>query len=519
MSSHARWALPALLASLVMVAPVRADSSADAPDAAPSSDGLQRGDSLETDAQEPGAPLSLADAMQMAATNRIDVSVQAAAVDAARADRRRAGSAWLPHLEGRGLYARIDEDRAEASFGSQPEDRTTVGATLSQVVYSDDVLTARRTAGRAYEAQQALADDARLDAMASAALRYLDLLSARAVHRIDLENLKLTLSNLDLARVRHQVGTTGPEEVYRWEAQEARHRSAVIESGARVDAARNSLNQAIGLDQDTPWQVSEVALADDDVYFLGDRLRPYFADAERMAVLREFSVAEAVRHSPALQALDARLAAQRLVVASLRRQGLVPTLTASLTYDHVLDETFSGPSMAEAFGSSAASAAGGDTDDEEWVAALSASLPIFEGGGRMARVARARADLAQMEHARERERQSLELRTRIALHAVASSQPDIGLSRVAADRARKNLDVIVDKYANGSVPILDLLDAQNQARVEAQTAAIAVHRYLKSLVDYQRAVSWFDLNRTDAERDEWLRRLQAYENARTGGRP
>lgn len=448
--------------------------------------------------------ITLADAMRLASSNRIDVRVQAAAVDAARAGQRAAGSAWGPQMQAHGRYSRIDEDRAEASFRSQPEDRTVAGASLTQVLYDEDARAGRASAGRALEAQRALAEETRLDAMAAAGARFVDLLSARALQRIDQDNLKLTQSNLDLARVRQQVGTAGPEEVYRWEAQEARQRGAVIASEARVHIALASLNQAMSCAQDTAWEVREVE-AEGPADFLGGRLLPYLGDAAKFAALLDFAIAEALRTSPALRALDEQAAVARIQRDSLRRRGYLPSIAASVTYDRVLDETFTGPGFGAASDTSAP-----ETDDDEWVAALSATLPLFESGGRLARVARAQAELDRLTASRESARQSIEERLRAALQIAAASQPNIGLSALAADRARRNLDVIQDKYANGTVPILDLLDAQNQSQVEAQNAALAVHRYVKAILEVQRALGWFDLDVAAAGKDDWVRRLEAF---------
>lgn len=475
-----------------------------------------RADILHADALEKGEVLVLETAMLIAASNSIDIAVKAGDVESARQQWRQAGSALLPQVKGQADYWRIDEDRAESSFGAQPEDRSAIGAELSQVLFHDDAFSARRSARRSHAGRQAEAEAVRLDAMAQAGARFLDLLSARAVHRIDLENLRLTQSNLDLARLRHKVGTAGPEEVYRWEAQEARNRSSSIASEASELAALNALNQAMGLDQNTPWKPAEIELGDEDFYFLGNRLRQVVENMHELDALQEFSVAEAIRNSPTLRALDLGIEAQAIELGQLRRKGALPEVAASLTYDYILDQTFAGPAAAPGGGAATAASA---VDDEEWIFAVTASLPLFEGGGRLARVAQARAELDRQTQSRERERQLIEMNARSAIHAAQSSQPNIRLSRVAADRTRKNLDVIRDKYASGSVSILDLLDAQNQANVEAQTAAIAVYTYLQDLIAYQRAISWFAADRTEEEQDQWFQRFQAFRAQRAQPAP
>jgi outer membrane protein TolC len=96
------------------------------------------------------------------------------------------------------------------------------------------------------------------------------------------------------------------------------------------------------------------------------------------------------------------------------------------------------------------------------------------------------------------------------LYALQSSHPNIGLSRTAADRAHKNLDVVRKKYAQGAVSILDLLDAQNQVLTQDQAAAIAVYTYLQDLVQFQRAISWFEWMQADPAKKEFVVGLESF---------
>ncbi len=61
----------------------------------------------------------------------------------------------------------------------------------------------------------------RLDIAQQTATAYLNVLRAKTFERVQKDNLQLTRSNLELARVRRQIGVSGPAEVYRWESQMA----------------------------------------------------------------------------------------------------------------------------------------------------------------------------------------------------------------------------------------------------------------------------------------------------------
>jgi outer membrane protein TolC len=70
--------------------------------------------------------------------------------------------------------------------------------------------------------------------------------------------------------------------------------------------------------------------------------------------------------------------------------------------------------------------------------------------------------------------------------------------------------VTQDKYARGLVSILNLLDAQNQAFVANQNATIAVYTYLTDIINMQRAISWFEIEQSEAAKDRGFRIFSAF---------
>ena len=66
-----------------------------------------------------------------------------------------------------------------------------------------------------------------------------------------------------------------------------------------------------------------------------------------------------------------------------------------------------------------------------------------------------------------------------------------------------------DKYAQGLVNVTDLLSAQNESFVAQQGAAAAVYAFLIDLVNFQRALAWFEDDRTPEEREQLRQRVDA----------
>ncbi|MCK5527612.1 MAG: TolC family protein, partial [Candidatus Latescibacteria bacterium] len=137
----------------------------------------------------------------------------------------------------------MDEDRAAAGMGQQPERTVSGSVTATQVLYSEAAWANVAIQKLLHTAREEERKQLRLNITQSAATAYLNVLRAKTFERIQKENLKRTRSNLELARVREVVGSAGPAEVYRWESEMAFNRKTVIEANARRNLAEMELNR------------------------------------------------------------------------------------------------------------------------------------------------------------------------------------------------------------------------------------------------------------------------------------
>ncbi|MDX1386636.1 MAG: TolC family protein, partial [bacterium] len=145
-----------------------------------------------------------------------------------------------------------------------------------------------------------------------------------------------------------------------------------------------------------------------------------------------------------------------------------------------------------------------------WAFTGSASLPIFQGGFRVHDMNQAKAGLMRLQAQRTLALQQVEQDTRSQMNDISSSRPNIYFTRKAADKAKLNLDIVKEKYAEGKVGILDLLDAQNEYITREQEAALAVYRYISDVLEVQRSMAYFDIDHTPAENEVFLQEAQDY---------
>jgi outer membrane protein TolC len=440
------------------------------------------------------------------AANR-SLAEQQRAVASGAEDVRRARSILLPQADVSALGLVIDEDRAAASLGSQPERSVTASGSVSQIVFSEPALANLSIEKSLQRSREGELDQVELDVAQSAAAAYVNVLSAATFERIQKENVRLTRDHLELARTRESVGISGETDVHRWESQIATNRKAAIEANAARNLAEMELSRVLHRPLEEPFVLEEATLDDPD--FLGNLALelPYFEDKIAFRALRDFMAEEALRASPEIAQLAAAAAAARRRVTSARRAFWLPEVALQGQADRELSASGAGSEPPPA-------ALGPAPDETDWSVALSATYPLFQGGARLAEERQAREEAARLDEQRAAVAERVEQRVRATFHNAGASHAGIREANLALEAARKNLTLVSDTYSRGALSPIDLLDAQNAYIVADESASNAVHDFLLDIIDAQRAVGRFDFLMSPEERDAFLERLGAFMSAR-----
>jgi outer membrane protein TolC/ABC-type uncharacterized transport system substrate-binding protein len=475
---------------------------------------------LSPPAADPGRTLSLADAVRLAVDANLDLAVADFAVSAGAQDVRAARSNLLPQIEVSALGTAIDADRAEASFGSQPQRTLSGSANATQLVFSEPAWSNLAIQGHLQRSREVDRESLRLDVILNAAAAYLNVLRAQTFERIQRENVQLTRANLQRARVRQLIGVSSPSEVYRWESQIASGRRAAIDANAQRNIAEMELNRVLHRPLEESYVTVETGLDDESLVTGDPRYLEYFRNRSVFRSFRAFLVREAIENAPELEQVDAAIAAQRRAYRSASNSFWSPTVALSGGISNRFAEGGAGAEFAPQFppGTPDLSGLFPQANDLNLSMGLSVSLPVFTGGSRFVQRAQAREELEGLTAQREALAERIEQRIRTALHRAGSSFAGIGLARDGADAARNNLDLVTDSYARGVVSVVELLDAQNAALVADLAAATAVYTFLLDIMEVERAGASFSFFLTEVEREDFFDRLGAFVAANSSSR-
>ncbi|MEM0961198.1 MAG: TolC family protein [Bacteroidota bacterium] len=476
---------------------------------------------LEADVMDTGSvpesALTLDQAIREAANGALAVRAEAFAVRANQEEVGLARSAILPQVGVASTARVINDDLARVALGgAEPEWLVTVGAQLSQVLFDEPAFAGVAITRRVAIARGFDLAEARLDAADRAASGFVDLLRAETGASIERATLTRTRTNLEAARLRRTVGSSGPAAVARLEAEVAQSRGRLAQVLGAAEAARVALNGALNraLNEPVAPQVDvedEVSPGEAPGRLPGPDASGFTRAPDPLRIARAFAADAlssvpggappspeaarafageaatlAARQSPAADALRSIVAARQRSLSSARRAFVLPSLRLDAGANVRLLEDGAGtepppPGLPIP-----------PFPDETWRIGVTLSYPLVAGGARSARVRQARAEVESAQTQLDLVIQGVQVGARAAAQQLSANAAAFEQSLEAARAAQEAYDVVSELYREGLASLLDLLDAETALRIAEQLAAQSAFDVVESTIGLQRATGAFD---------------------------
>ncbi len=459
----------------------------------PTIDVLQSALLINEDKVAPGMALTMSDAITIALEYNPNIAVSEADLASIMENPEKIFSAMCPQFNLTALYVDTDDTHAILPPGKQ----AFVGFELTQMLFDDDLITGYYIAGKTVEKKEYDDYQVKLDVIETVSSRFLDVNYVRELLRIEKKNLELTRDNLALAKLRYTIGSTGKEDIYRWEAEEALRRSAVIEQQSLIKRALAALDQTMGIDERIDWIPQPVSFNDEIIDFFYSNVQSQIKTQSRMNGFIDFSVDFAKEIDPVLMAIDSLIQAQFLQISRNNRYNYTPKVYADLKYGYelhrygVLEKVL-------------------NISRNQWIFTVSMQIPFYDGNGITHRIRQGWADLEKLIQTRRQASDLIEQRVLDSIYRLQSSYPRIALAKNGLEKAQLNLQIVTNRYSGGGVSIVDLLDAQNQALEQEKQLAASYIQYYKDIIAYQRSISWFEFLQSDEEKRMWLNQVRNY---------
>jgi outer membrane protein len=426
---HAAIILAACSGLAQIPGPARADRRAPATSRAAAPPGAHRLAGAQGPRPETSAPptrsLTLAEAVRAAREREPSLVEARAATAAAAARERTALSALLPQLTGSASYARSTFNAAGGPSSLRTIDNyVTVGLTASELLYDFGQTSGKWRAARASaEAQRATERDTGLKVVLAVHTSYFNTRAAKdlmGVARDNLANLEAHLRQIQAFVVE---GTRAEIDLAQARTDRANGRVQLIKAQNDYETAKAQLNQAMGVEGPTDYDVADEVLP------------PIDGEDRGLDPLLD----EALRGRPDIAALDRQVRAQELTLSAARG-----------AY---------GPSLGVSTGIADEGTSLGSTT-WNWNATLTLTWNLFQAGLTRGQVAEAGANVDSARARRDQLRQQARLEVEQARLAVRAAKASLDAAGEALVNARVRLRLAEGRYRAGAGSIIELGDAQ-----------------------------------------------------------
>jgi outer membrane protein TolC len=417
-------------------------------------------------------------------------------VDVARAE-------LLPQA-GVGLDARlIDKDRAK-TFPLASEGTFSGSVYLNQIIWSDRAWAGYTIEKHLQEARVGELNRVRLDVGLEAASAYIEVLRAQTFLQIQRQNLVFTRANLDRADVRVAVGDANRSELYRWQSKIAGEQTQLVDVGVYRRQAMFELNRVLYRPLEDPLELVDATIDEQFKVVVDERIDEFIDDPASLDILRDFLARKGLDASPELQQLDAAILAAERAHTAATRSFWAPDVGLTFGLEQVFSRSGEGSTVGRP----------PELDDTFWNVGLFLSLPILEGGARIAETSRTTQETYRLQREREGTAYRVERAVRSAVYDMAGSRLAVDLQRSAAAAAQENLTLVADNYTQGRAILVELLDAQTNFFNSEMGVADAVNDYLLDLMRVERAVGQFIFFISAEDREAWIQELEQFSRER-----
>ncbi|MBO5446165.1 TolC family protein [bacterium] len=386
---------------------------------------------------------------------------------------------------------------------------------MDQVIYSPDLVTniiVKHKKLKFDKAEKALTD---VTMGFETANLYVDMLMLENVIKVQEEYVNETREILAMARVRQQTGKCGNEEVLRWAGEVSEAEKKLLSMKAEYDNIKIHINKLLYHDQKEHFVLNPLT-ATDPAFFTSElHIIDHVRTPEKLAKFTDMLVAEVIYMSPETTKLKAAIAMKKAEISNYAQKFIMPNAKLTVEYATQFDrslpyETYAKGSIAglqmtggatDASGNpiigsplAAPRSYWGNTLDKNYGRVfIAAQWKPIEGGTKIAEIARAKAELNELNAYLEQVNTELEMNVRSVVNRAIAKYFIIEKSYKAMFAEAENYQMVKAKYLMGTAPINQIADAQHMyfhSKVEAMNSQ---NEFFKELLLVQRgliAMNW-----------------------------
>ncbi len=440
---------------------------------------------------------SIIDIMKGVVDDNLSLNAQEKSIDLSNQDLKIAKSNYLPNVS-----TAVSSTYTDPKVASiiNPEFATAGAVSLQQTILNESANANISISKSNLKAQQESYNATELDAILDASLVYFDALIAKTNANIQNQNLQLTKKNLQIAKQNFDAGASGKSDVLRFRSELAQNTQSLVEATNNLQQRFYAINQLMNKPIDGLIDVEDVFL-ETGVFknynytalkeiLDNPKLRPYFT---------EFLIEEAKKNAPELKNIGYNLEANERNYRLNNTGRFIPTVALQGQYSLVLNQSGKG------------APSGGAPDPRgTYNLGLNLSLPIFQQNQRNINKQTALIQKDQLNLNKESIELNLDKSVNDLVLNLVNQIANIEISKIAEETAKESLALSQNAYTKGAIPLIQLIDAQNNYLQSQLSNATANYNYLLTSMQLERSIGYFFLMNTEESNKDFTQRATQY---------
>ncbi len=449
-----------------------------------------------------GETITIVDLINSVVSSNLGLNAEKKNIDLAEQEAKLSRSNFLPEIALGNTSTYIDPKIAEVSNGANPEFRNTGSLSLNQLIYSEEAASNNYIRKELTKAQTEQYNSIELDAVLNVSNAYFNSLGSIANARIQNQNLQLTKKNLEISKQNFSAGASGKSDVLRFRSQLAQNTQTLIEAGNDVQQNYYLLNQLMNRNISDAIQLEDAILGS-GVFkqYSYDAFFNLIDNPDTQEKFIKFLVQEALVNSPELKNIGFNLNAVERNYKLNNWGRLVPTLGVQGQYNFDFIRFGKGRDVMTPFP---------QIPDQNYNLALQLSLPIFQKNQRNINKQTAQISKDQLTIQKDEIVLNIEKNINDICLEVVNQFTRIEISKVSERAAKESLELTQTSYENGAVPVIQLIDAQNNYLQSQLASETANYSFLLSIIQLERSIGYFFLMHTAEENEDFINRMNQF---------
>ncbi len=434
--------------------------------------------------------LNLKEVLNLAVENNLQIKRNQNSIKLQEIGVHETKSLYKPKIDIFSNYIEIDEDRALASRGLNPQRTLEAGLKLSQLIYSDKVLKNIEINKLLYKSTKQEAKALDDEILYKVTLIYLNIIKAKEYNQIIKIKHDFIQRNLLFAKQRNQIGVQDRSDVYRWQSELANANIQLATSQKELKKLKVQLSNLLRIKNE--YDFLEYGLNSKLFKLLNKDAIKYLENKK----VQEAFTSEIVHTHPRLKQIKELIKAKNEQLQMNKNSYYLPSIAFEGSAKKVLKRGGEASDMPRI------------SDDEEYQAVINLNLPLYEGGVKNSKIQKNEVELIDLKLQYNDVKNLIIENVRKNYDSLEESYSKIGYSKDSLNSSQKNYELIQDKYKKGKENIISLLDAQNSYIVSKLNLNISNIEYLVDLSSIYFFSGRIDILLDEIKKEEVERKIQ-----------